>query len=463
MTNIVYLSACDLAEKIRNKLVSCKEVVTAHLERIEQVNPKLNAVVTLDADKAIDNAVAADTMVLKGKAVGPLHGVPMTVKDSIDTKDLVSTWGTVGRKDLTPKEDATVVTRAKQAGVIVLGKTNTPELTLGIEMTNDVFGPTFNPFHLSKSPGGSSGGAAAILAAGGIPLEFGSDTGGSIREPANYCGVCGLKPSFGRVPRTGHAGPWELDIWDQLTQIGPMARCVDDLELLLNVIHGEDGIDPTAVTRPLKSSHKVELKDLRIAYYTDADVLEPIAEIENAIVDATKALKRRVSSVQPNYPEILKSVSDLYIRYTYSYLERFLVKTLDYYGTDEPAPNLRHLLENIKRSDKSKLGEINLEVNDFRAHMGEFMRNYDIIICPANVSTAVSHSNQPTDYDHNTWFNLYAYNLTGWPAAVVPVGLTDKGLPYGIQIVGKPWCEDQVLAMAKYLEQLFGGFKPPKL
>ena len=463
MTEIIYQSAIELAQKIHENQLSCQEVVSAYLDRIEQVNASLNAVVTLDAERALDTAITADKSLATGNIRGPLHGVPMTVKDSIDTENLISTWGTTGRKDFRPKADATVVARAKQAGAIVVGKTNTPELTLGIEMSNDIFGPSFNPYDLKRSPGGSSGGAAAILAAGGVALELGSDTGGSIREPANYCGICGIKPTFGRVPRTGHAGPWELDIWDQLTQIGPMARSVDDLELLLNIIHGEDGIDPAAVTRPLRPSQEIKLENLRIAYYTDAGVLEPMVEIQTAINIAAQVLAQANATIRQDFPPVLAKVSDLYIDYTYSYLQPFLQKTLDYYGTVEPALNMKRLLNNVKNSKMAQRSEIIFELNDFRVQMGKFMQDYDIIICPSNITAAIAHSSPDTEYDHNTWFNLYAYNLTGWPAAVVPAGLTDQGLPYGIQIVGKPWHEDQVLAVARFLEHEFGGFKPPKL
>ncbi len=463
MTEIYYQSACEQIQAIRNKQVSCKELVIAHLDRIQKVNSRLNAVVTLDAEHALDAAIEADRAIARGKDLGRLYGVPMTIKDSIDTKELVSTWGTIGRKHFKPKADATVVKRVKHAGAIILGKTNTPELTLGIQMTNDVCGPTFNPYDPTKSPGGSSGGAAAILAAGGAALELGSDTGGSIREPANYCGLCGIKPTFGRVPRTGHAGPWELDIWDQLTQIGPMARTVDDLELLLSIVHGEDAVDPYAVTRPLANSGDTRLEDLRVAFYTEAGVLQPIVQIRQAVLEAAKVLQQKCGAVKEDYPLVLQKTSDLYIRYTHSYLEMFLEKTLGHCGTKEPAPNLKGLLDLVKRSSQNSSNEVLLEHNDFRAQMGAFMQDYDIIICPASVSTAAAHCDQATEYDHKTWFNLYAYNLTGWPAAVIPAGITDEGLPYGIQMVGKPWREDVVLAVARFLEQHFGGFSPPEL
>ncbi|ETW91961.1 MAG: hypothetical protein ETSY1_45910, partial [Candidatus Entotheonella factor] len=192
----------------------------------QAVNPSLNAVIKLSAERALDEARVADQAVLNGGELGPLHGVPMTIKDSLDTAGVVSTGGTKGRESYTPQEDATVVARLREAGAILLGKTNTPELTLAGETNNLIYGQTNNPYDLSRTPGGSSGGAGAIIAAGGSPLDMGSDTGGSIRLPSHFCGIAGIKPTSGRVPRTGHVVPFGLGAVDALTQNGPMARFV---------------------------------------------------------------------------------------------------------------------------------------------------------------------------------------------------------------------------------------------
>ena len=224
--------------------MSAVEIAEAHLRRIDEVNPKLNAVVQLASERAMDEARAADAALARGESLGPLHGVPITIKDSHDTEGIVSTGGTMGRKDFVPEADATAVARMRAAGAIVLGKTNTPELTLSFETNNLVYGQTNNPYDVGRTPGGSSGGAGAIIAAGGSAMDLGTDTGGSIRVPSAFCGLAGLKPTSGRVPRTGHIVPWGLGGLDSLTTIGPMARFVEDLWLAFPIIAGPDGIDP---------------------------------------------------------------------------------------------------------------------------------------------------------------------------------------------------------------------------
>ena len=238
-------SATWLATAIRERQVSSLEAVDACLARIEAVNPHINAVVRLAAD-ARDRARAADATLARGDATGPLHGVPFTIKDSMDTAGVVTTAGTVGWRDRVPDRDATVVARLRAAGGILVGKTNTPEFTWANETDNDVYGRTSNPYDLDRSPGGSSGGSASIVAAGGSPFDVGSDSGNSIRQPAHLCGVAGIKPTSGRVPRTGHwPGPGGL--FESFTQLGPIARRVEDLALVLPLIAGPDGEDPHVV------------------------------------------------------------------------------------------------------------------------------------------------------------------------------------------------------------------------
>jgi amidase len=227
--------------------------VNACLARIEQVNPRLNAVVQLDGDHAREVARAADQATARGEVTGPLHGVPMTIKDSFDTAGMISTGGTLGRKAFVPDQDATVVARLRAAGAVLLGKTNTPEFTWSFETRSPVYGRTNNPWSSDLSPGGSSGGAAAIVAACGAPFDIGSDTGGSIRVPSHFCGTAGIKPTSGRVPRTGHIVGSEGHI-QSLTQLGPIARSVDDLALLLGIIAGPDWRDATVAPAPRRDA-----------------------------------------------------------------------------------------------------------------------------------------------------------------------------------------------------------------
>ena len=219
MNDIVYASAKSIAKAIKEKEISSCEVVEFCLKHIKKVNPKINAVVCIDEEKAFSEAKKADDELSKGHIRGPLHGVPMTIKDNLDTAGMVTTGGTKGRESFIPKVDATVVSRLREAGAILVGKTNTPELTLAYETDNLIYGRTNNPYDFSRTSGGSSGGASAILAAGGIPFDIGSDTGGSIRLPSHFCGTAGIRPTSGRVPRTGHIIPPGGTI-DALTQIG---------------------------------------------------------------------------------------------------------------------------------------------------------------------------------------------------------------------------------------------------
>ncbi|HEY8438079.1 MAG TPA: amidase [Candidatus Limnocylindrales bacterium] len=276
-----------LAALIRGREVSSIEVVQSCLSRIEAVNPVLNAVVTLAPD-ALDRARAADRAIARGASLGQLHGVPCTIKDSLDTAGLRTTAGTIGWRDRVPDRDATAVIRVKAAGAIVLGKTNTPEFTWSDETDNDVFGRTSNPYDVERTPGGSSGGAAAIVAAGGSPFDIGSDTGDSIRQPAHVCGIAGIKPTQGRVPRTGH-WPSFGGLVGSLQQLGPLARRVDDLALLLPILAGPDGEDPHVAPVPLGDPATVDVAGLRVAAFTDNGVRTPTPETIATVADAAAA------------------------------------------------------------------------------------------------------------------------------------------------------------------------------
>ena len=262
-----------MAAAIRDRQVKSAEVVRAFLDRIERVNPALNAVVCSTAELAMKYAAKFDSELANGNLRGPLHGVPMTIKDSLDTAEAVTTWGTSGRKDYRPGSDATCVSRLRKAGAIMMGKTNTPEFTLSFQTDNLVYGRTNNPYDPARTPGGSSGGAAAIIAAGASPFDIGTDTGGSIRLPSHFCGITGIKPTTGRVPCTGNALP-SSGLIAPLSQPGPLARHVEDLCMLLPLISGPDLIDPYAVDATWHDPAKVSLDTLRVGYHTDNDFLK---------------------------------------------------------------------------------------------------------------------------------------------------------------------------------------------
>ena len=290
MDDIVFSSVRTIARAIRDREVSSEEVVRAHLERIDEVNPVLNAVVHICADRALDEARKADKAVAGGEKLGPLHGVPMTIKDSLDTAGVRTTAATVGRRDDVPAEDATCVARMRQAGAILIGKSNTPEFTLSGETDNLVYGRTNNPYDPSLMPGGSSGGAGASVASGCAPMDLGSDTGGSVRLPSHFCGIAGLKPNSYRVPRTGHAIHHMMGALDSLTQNGPMARYVDDLFPILSVIAGPDWRDPGIIPAPLYDPADVDITSLRVAMHTDNGVYAPTPETAEAVRAAARCL-----------------------------------------------------------------------------------------------------------------------------------------------------------------------------
>ena len=310
MKEIIFDSATSLAASIRDRRISSTELTQAYLDRIEKVNPDLNAVVMLD-ETAMDQARAADDALAKGSEVGPLHGVPITLKDSHDTAGIVTTGGTLGRANFVPDSDSTVTARLRAAGVVLLGKTNTPELTMGMETENLVYGRTNNPYDTGRTCGGSSGGGAAIVAAGGSAFDIGTDTGGSIRFPGHCCGVAGIKPTSGRVPRTGHIIPYGMGIRDSLTQVGPIARYVEDLALVLPVISGPDWRDPAIVPMPLEDPSCVDASRLRVAFYTDNGVKTPTPETVDAVTAAASALADAGGTVvedRPGGPHGLRNI-----------------------------------------------------------------------------------------------------------------------------------------------------------
>src|ERR1700712_2887655 len=280
-------SAGELAEAIRSKRLSSKIVVEAHLDRIAKVNPKLNAIVQLTADAARKEADEADAALARGDIKGPLHGVPITIKDTLETTGVICTGGTKGRANYVPKADATAVARLRAAGAIILGKTNVPELAGALETDNLVYGRTNNPYDLARTPGGSSGGEAAIVAAGGSPLGLGTDAGGSIRVPAHFCGLAALKPTSGRIPRTGQF-PRPMGTRNSVFHVSLIARKVDDLALALPIIAGPDFQDYTIVDMPLLDSRAVDVAKLKLAFFDNDGFAPPTAEIAAAVHHAAE-------------------------------------------------------------------------------------------------------------------------------------------------------------------------------
>lgn len=449
------LTLVALASALRRGVRSSEAVTRAYLDRIAAVNPKLNAVVQLRAEAALEEARAADRVPAAQR--GPLHGVPVTIKDSLDTAGIVTTGGTKGRASFVPTEDATVVKRLRAAGVIVMGKTNTPDLTLGYETANLVYGRTSNPFDLARTPGGSSGGAAAIIAAGGAPLDIGSDTGGSIRLPAHFCGIAGHKPTVGRVPRTGHIIGWD-GVSQSLTHIGPLARTVTDLAFVLELLAGPDGVDPYVVPMPLRDPATLDVGRLRVAHFTRLAPLEPTAATTAAVTSALGVLEGAGCRLAA-FGEVPESVRvyESYMNLLYGDGGAAVARLLDRWGSVESP-----LRERLAKRKALSAGELTAHcewLDHWRSRMLGLFADHDVIVCPANSGPAPPHG----QVDRASAAYTQIFNVTGWPATVVRAGTSPEGLPIGVQVVAKPWREDVSFAVAQRIENALGPFEGPVL
>ena len=469
MNEMIRLPAWEMAARIRDRQFSVAELVEAHFRRIGHLNPKLNAFVSIDEAGATRQAKLADEAVAAHAQLGPLHGVPITIKSSIDVAGLLCEAGTRLRQGHVAASDAVLVSRLKSAGAIVLGTTTVPEFLMAWETHSALYGTTNSPWDLERTPGGSSGGEAAAIAsccsAGGI----GSDGGGSIRVPAHFSGICGLKPTPGRIPATGHfpgsVGPFAL-----LGVVGPMARTVRDLQLMFDVIAGPDNGDPNAAPVPLRKIDAAELRQTRIGYYEDDGLVPVTAETRAAVQRAAKALVEQGFTVEPFRPDGLDEALRLWhvlfidgvsmlLRQGYkdreSEMYSIVREILDLSEKDPPVTAQR-LLDTLFGRDV------------LRTKFLDQMDRYPILLCPVSAGPAFRHGErswviegQKVEYPDPFSYSQ-VFNLLGNPAAVVPIGVSPEGLPIGVQIVGRPWEEERVLAIAACIERA-GGWKEPPL
>jgi amidase len=459
VSDLHFASACSLAEGIRTGRLTSVKVVEACLARIDAVNPALNAVVRRAPD-ALALAQTADADVRAGRIRGPLHGVPCTIKDSLDTAGLVTTAGTRGWAERVPERDATVVARLKAAGAIVLGKTNTPEFTWSDETVNDVYGRTNNPYDLTRTPGGSSGGAAAIVAAGGSPFDVGSDTGDSIRQPSHVCGIAGIKPTSGRVPRTGHT-PSYRGVLEVLTQLGPMARRVEDLALLLPIIVGPDGEDPHVAPVALGDPGTITGRGLRVTFFLDNGLHPPTPATQDAVAAAASALERAGAVLREAVPPGLEAAPDLWQGFVDADGKAWLHRLLAAAGTrDAGSFRTRADFEPTALS-AGEFTALVERIDDLRGRLLRWLADVDVIVCPVMPQPAVHHGESYAPWFFDTYSDVH--NLTGWPSAVVRGGTSPEGLPIGVQVVAPPWREDVALAAARIVEAASGGWQPPTL
>jgi amidase len=465
--DLVFSDTTQLAAAIRAGHVSATEVLEAHLAQIDKHNPALNAIVTMDAERARKRAHEADEALARGEVWGPLHGVPFTLKDAHATAGMRTTTGFPPLADYVPQEDSTVTSRLKAAGGILMGKTNVYMMLADPAQTdNPIFGRTNNPWNVERTPGGSSGGAAAALAAGMTPFDIGTDLSASIRIPAHFCGVCGLKPTEHRVPLTGLipglSGPRPVRI---MSCLGPMARTVDDLALLYSIIAGPDGRDTEVQPVPVDEVPTLELKQLRIAFAPTFPGLPVATDIRDAVEALAQQLHPFCAAVEEaTLPEVdfnqeLASAGALIGMITGAFQpeEQEQFDDPGSAGLIKAPTTLAHYLEALHRRDQSIIV------------WEQFFDEWDVLLCPPSMITAFPHCQpgSPLQVDgqevsyYLTAAHGTVFNYTGHPALVLPYKLDRDGLPIGIQMVGKRWDESRLLAMAKALSEVTGTFQRP--
>lgn len=464
-------SATELVALIRSRTVSPVEVVEAHLRRIEQINPSLNAIVTV-AEDAIDRARISEGALMSGNDVGPLEGLPVTVKDTIDTAGLRTTSGSRIRAHHVPEHDAASVARLKAAGAIILGKTNVPEMAVPYDCDNPVFGRTNNPHNPLMTAGGSSGGEAAAIAACLSPAGLGSDLSGSIRVPAHFCGIAGLKPTTGRVAIDGHT-PAVSGVVSLGACIGPMARRVEDLGLLFKVLAEPTQFETAQTGGDVLNSTLPP--GLRVAWYAD-DGVNPVSdEIRAAVQNATKALADAGLEVTEVTPPGISAGSRLWID-LFSRAANTEITAL-YRGREvEAGPQVARLLREFNNSspgfeekidNAERLAEAVMERERLREQLLGWMKTTGLILAPVGATAAFEHGAERVDVSGKSIsiFRAFSYsqtfNVLGLPSVSVPAGRAANGLPIGVQVVGRPFEERIVLSAAAIIEAALVGWPKP--
>lgn len=457
---LCFKGAVELTRLIRTREVSAREVMAAHLARIDRINPVVNAIVSLIPEQALAGAEAVDRALAQGLDPGPLAGLPVAHKDLLPTQGLRTTYGSPIFKDYVPDHDALIVARQKAAGAICLGKTNTPEFGAGSQTFNQVFGATRNPYDLTKTCGGSSGGAAVALAMGMIALADGSDLGGSLRNPANFCNVVGLRPSPGRVPS------WPKTLgWFPLVVVGPMARSVTDLAFLLSAVAGPDPRDPTALSEPggkFAPPLGRDFKGTRVAFSPDLGGLPVDRRVREVLIRQRSVFENLGCIVEEATPD-LTDADDIFQVLRAYYFEARWGKYLDSH---------RHLLKdtvvwNIEAGRAltgARIGRAEADRTRLFHRVREFMEAHEFLVLPVN-QVPPFDVDQPyiTEIEgvaletYIDWMkSCYHITVTGLPAISVPAGFTAEGLPVGIQIVGRHRDDRGVLELAHAFEQATG-------
>jgi amidase len=449
------LTAVELVARIRRKQVSAREVMTAHLARIERVNPKVNAIVTLVAERAMDGAARADEAQARGDALGPLHGLPVAHKDLVQTAGIRTTRGSPFFKDNIPAQDDFIITRIRRAGAVTLGKTNTPEFGAGSQTFNTVFGATRNPYDLTKTCGGSSGGAAVALACGMVPIADGSDTGGSLRNPAAFCNVVGFRPSPGRVPS-------ESGGWSPLSTGGPMARTVADLALFFSAIAGHDPRGALSIDedgRRFAGALDANVKGARVAWWRGLGGIPFEPEITR-VVDGNRAVFERLGCVVEDAEPDFAGVDEAFpvLRHT-SYHASYaaLLRQRPEWIKD----TIKWEIAEAERNTGADVGRAMARQAAMYSQSRQFFERYDYFVLPVTqvapfdvttpYPTEIAGTPMRTyiDWMRSCWYVTFMSN----PAISVPGGFTAGGLPVGVQIVGRHRDDWSVLRLAYAFEQ----------
>ncbi len=468
MEELTLYSVTKLGELIRDRAISPVELIEAFLFRIEQLNPKLNAIVTLAPDVLV-KAKEAETTVMRGEAVGPLHGVPLTVKDTIETAGLRTTSGSPMRADFIPEHDAPAVASLKASGAIILGKTNPAEMAMDYTADNPVFGHTNNPYDLSRTPGGSSGGEAAAIASCMSPAGLGSDLAGSIRIPSHFCGIAGFKPATTSVPAAGQfppsAGPYSLG-----AAIGPMARRVEDLHLLFNLLARRQW-EPSVSRANSLPDARAAMRRWRVVWYADDEVSPVSIETRNAVERAALALAEAGLVVEECRPPGLERGYDLWLK-LFSRASVVQLRQV-YMGHEKQGGEfVRWRLATADDVLPPTLDEyINfwMERDRLRQELLNWMNSTPLIVAPVGATHAIEHGARRVQIESQSVgvFRAFSYaqtfNVFDLPSAVVPAAFSKEGLPIGVQVIGRPLAENFVLAAAAIIEEAFGGWQPPPM
>ncbi len=482
MNAIALRSATELSTMLRERKISSVEMLKLYLDRVERLNPALNAIVYMDAEAAMARATQADKALAAGQTWGPLHGLPMTIKDSFEVAGMLTTSGAPELRDHRSPYNAVAVQRLLDAGAIIFGRTNVPLYTGDLQSYNSVYGTTNNPWDISRTPGGSSGGAAAAVAAGLCAMELGSDIGGSIRTPSGFCGVYGHKASWSLIPGRGHIpGPPGAMSESDIGVYGPIARAPEDLEMAMNILAGPDPLMGLARPAGLPAATEKPLKGLRIAAWID----DPVCPVDRSVGERLQSLLDSLAKAGATING--KARPDIDPRRAFATFVRLLMAVM---ATGFPEHVLANFLEDAKLLDSkdtsfaanSAIGatmnhrqwlSANEARNHIRARWTEFFRDYDILLCPITPTAAFPHDHSPNQTGRQIEVNgkpfpymeqLFWAGIIGMaylPSTAAPIGRTPAGLPVGVQIVGPYYGDLTTIRVAGLLREVTGGFVPP--